>query len=432
MHSTFAHDGKVKSRKSTAPSWGKMLKVRLLQYVAMLLFLTNCGPTVSSVDRLDTRQGGLPYTLPKGLVPIVVFVDSKGVGITIEPPATVVDSEVGTLVARLAPNPFNDEDIKINTDEKTGFLTTVSSESTAQLLAIAEEAAKAAEQLSFQNAQAEFLKEKVVVMQDSFDPLSKADIHRINKGMQHALRHAARAYSNATGTFGSHPIRLRVTMADGSDPFRRPETTPNIGTALAECKVGICGRTMTTRVIRIDLGDDSFGGHIVNVPERRVIPVPFPSTVFADQTISATITNGILTGHELKRDSEALGLVQVPGKILAGVITGFTQGITDETTRLQEQEKLIAAQDSFNEKREASLQLQNEAAQPGTSGFAYLSQTMTVYPFSNSLNQAVQQRIQIETAELNARIKAAEEGQTSTAPGSGGDLLGDPENAENE
>ena len=400
-----------------------MLKTKAIHCLALLLLLVGCGPTVSSVDRLDTREGGLPYTLPKGLVPVIVFVDSKGVGITLEPPATVVDNEVGTLVARLAPNPFNDEDIKISADEKTGFLSTVSSDSKAQILAIAEEAAKAAEQLTFQNAQVEFLKEKVVVMQDSFDPLSKADIARINKGLQHALRHAARAYSAAEKGFALHPVKLRVTMTDGSDPFRRPEITPNLTTAVAECEIGICGRTMTTRVIRIEMDGTAFGGHIVNIPERRIVPVPFPSTLFANQEISATVTNGILTGNELKRDSEAYGIVQVPGKILAGVISGFTQGITDQTKRAEEQEKLLEAENSLAEKQRASLELQNTAATPGTSGFAYLSQTTTIYPFSNSLAEAVDQRLRIENAELEARIENAGITEAGGPPGGGGDLV---------
>ena len=149
--------------------------------------------------------------LPKALVPIHVFADKKGIGLTIEPARTIADNEPGPLIARLNSSPFNDLDIKIGVDPSTGFLSTVSANSDAQLLAIVEEAANSAERLAFQNSRATLLKNRMIVFEDNLDPLQQTDVDRINTNLDAVFKRAAKAWARATKrTVTLPPVKLSV------------------------------------------------------------------------------------------------------------------------------------------------------------------------------------------------------------------------------
>lgn len=392
--------------------------MRNLLAIALILFATGCGPTISTTSTLSPNESGVPYNLPMGLVPVLVFADEKGVGVTIEPAVTAVDSRVGTLVGRLRPNPFNSEDIKVQVDPETGFLSTVSNDSQAQILAIAEESAKSARRLVFQNSQAQFLSERVVVMQDSFDPLDPADIARINRGIKHAIRHAARAFRAGGGSpTPIEPLVLRVTMPDGSDPFVRPgSASSRSALPTKQCEVGICVRAITSRMIRLEMSGTAFGGKLVNIPKRELLPVGVPSTLFANQTISIKVQDGILQESNLKRDSEALGIVKVPGAVVGGLIAGATQVLEDDAVVSEKEAELVESQQSLIE-AEANrdrVALQNATGSNTTKNNAYAREALTIYPYSNALANAVDARIK-------AAAKAAER---EAPPAGGGDLLG--------
>ena len=399
--------------------------IRAFCALALVLVASACGDSVSTTNKLATGEGGVPYTLPRGLVPIVVFVDTKGVGVTIEPSVTAVDASVGTLVARLDPNVLNKEDIQIKLDAETGFLSTVKDTSTSQILTVAEEAAKSAARLTFQNAQADFFKERVVVMQDSFDPLSASDIARINKGMTHAIRHGVRAYAGARGEAAvSGAVRLRVTMPDGSNPFPAAVAASPAGrTTVADCNIGICARTMTTRMIRIEMDGTAFGGKLVNIPAQGLVPVPVTSSMFADQTVSITVQNGVLTGTQLVRESEALSIVKIPGQILGGLVAGFTQSFDDRTKLATEEKELIDAQDKLVKAQNEQLSFQNSADSAARAN-TYLTETLTVYPFSNALEAAVRHQIELDEARRKKEIEDAAKG-AQTGPNKDGVAIGE-------
>src|SRR4051794_33325902 len=85
---------------------------------------------------------GTPYSVPKGIVPVQVFVDNDGIGITLEPAQLITDNDVGVLVARLNPSAFNDEKMTLAADPDTGFLSSVTSDATARIGDIATEVGK--------------------------------------------------------------------------------------------------------------------------------------------------------------------------------------------------------------------------------------------------------------------------------------------------
>jgi hypothetical protein len=378
--------------------------MRVVAVIVLLSVVAGCAPTISSTPYKPGDTGGTPYRLPKGLVPVQVFADQNGIGITIEPARTAIDSEPGILVARLDPSGFNNEDIKIAADPATGFLTAISSESEAQLLAIVEEAANSAARLAFQNSRAAFLQKKVVVFEDSFDPLRPEDVERINRGINSAISVATGAFLNAKLhrlEMDVLAVRLVVDHPNGVPADSGP--VPELDTTM--CNTGICVRTMTSRIIRIVVGGAPFAGKLVNIPARELIPVPVPSTVFANQNITIGVTGGILDKYELERDSEVLGVVKIPGAILNGIVAGLTQGLTDEKSIIDarkdvatSEEALAKAEKSRNE-AVASRGTTSTALHSSTAGGVagdtdYAAATLTIYPFSDALSRAIDEAIE--------------------------------------
>ena len=367
------------------------------------LLIAGCGPIMSTVPHMDGAPGGPVYVLPMGLVPIQVFVDKKGIGLTVEPARTVADNEPGILVARLTSSPFNDQDIKIGVDPSTGFLKTISSDTDAQLVAIVEEAANSAGRIAFQNSRAALLAKRVVVFEDNLDPLRQTDVDRINLGLKAAFERAAMAFATAKDTTLALPeVRLSVVHSNGT-PI--PATLEPVNTS--DCAAGLCVRTRTTRIIRVEAGNVPLGSMPVTIPSREAIGVPVPSTVLADQDISIGITGGVLDKYDLKRGSEALGLVKLPGAILSGLVAGVTKGLTDEKSIIDKRKDVAESEEALTkaianrntaavasrnteatEAGEAGIKLQNDSA-GGAKPESYAAVTLTVYPHSETLAQLI-------------------------------------------
>jgi len=378
-------------------------------FTLVTLFVTGCGPILSTIPHVGGAPEGPVYVLPMGLVPIQVFVDEKGIGLTIGPARMVADNEPGTLVARLTSSPFNNQDIKIGVDPSTGFLKTISSDADAQLLAIVEEAAKTAGRLAFQNSQAALLAERVVVFEDNLDPLRQTDVKRINRRLDAAFQRAEMAFNTAKDTtLASLEVKLSVLHSNGKPIAKILEPVNTSG-----CAAGLCVRAMTTRIIRVHVDTVLLGSMPVTIPSREAIGVPVPSTVLADQDITIGITDGVLEKYELKRDSEVLGLVKLPGAILSGLVAGVTQGLTDEKSIVDKRRDVAESEEALTkaianrntaatEVGESGIDLENTAAtEVGESGIdlentaggakrgIYTAVTLTVYPHSETLAQLI-------------------------------------------
>ncbi|MEM9436207.1 MAG: hypothetical protein AAGA15_04135 [Pseudomonadota bacterium] len=385
---------------------------RLFGLISILL-LAACTSSVSTTRNLEPMQGGLPYKMPKGLVPVIVFVDADGVGITIEPSVNAIDTQAGTFVARITPNPLVKENITLSTDAETGFLTAASSDSETQILEVAREAAAASQKLSLQNARAAFLSERVVVLEDAFDPLSRSDIQRINAGMRHALRHAAQAFPETVAGFNDHKVTLSVAMPDGTDPFFSAGRSVSSTLVLPDCTVGICARTLTSRLVRIELDGTAFGGKLVNIPSREIIPIELTSSTFANRNVSIQLSDGIYTGTTFRQDSEALGVVKVPGQIIGGIIEGFTETFEARQTLAQKEQAALEAEANLAQSQQTSLELNSASAAVAAAGADYQRRTLTIYPFSNALQRSVQAQIAETEARRAAEIERIQQQQTT-------------------
>lgn len=397
--------------------------------VAAVLALAACAD-VSSVPAHTAQEAlpgaGVTYSLPRGMVPIRVFADAQGIAISVEPSYSVADPEAPSLVAQLKPSVLNRETMSVETDAN-GLLSLISSDSQAKILEIAAEAGKAFGRITFQSGKATALATSVTVLQRDLDPLSIASLASINAGIEAAVGRAAGAYAGATGKAqGAQPL---VSLA--VDPPPQAESPVDLG----KCRVGICVRVMTSRTITVLLNGQAFASKVVTVPSWRIVPVSIPQSILSDQKVTVTIKEGMLTKYELTRDSEALGLVKIPGAILGGVVSGVTQGINDRKAIVETQTGLVKSQTTLAEAREAAEKQAMAGAtgglvktQAGTAGAAttttgtagsamvtgtpgaavvtgtpstattpasnpnlaaYKTATLTVYPFSTALQDAI-------------------------------------------
>jgi hypothetical protein len=359
--------------------------------VAAGFLMAGCtGISSVSVDDPGFENGqllatGTPYSLPKGVVPVQVFIDADGIGLTVEPAQIITDNDIGILVAHLNPSVFNDEKMTLVADPSTGFLSSVSSESTARILDIATEAGKLAGRLSLQSAKAAFFEGKVVLLEDSFDPQSDIDVIRINGGINAAIARAA------TGRIRQVPqVSLRVepsatTVRAAVPPASEPDLSQ-----LKKCKLGVCARTMVSRTIRVELDGRSFGTKVVNVPSRHIVPVPVPQTILADQKVTVTIKDGILSNYELDRKSELLGLVKIPGAVIGGVFSGMKQGLDDTKDVVDKQKDLVKSETELAKAQKEKIDATKIVLQSGTDSSgkpvnAYMAMTLTLYAYSAAL-----------------------------------------------
>jgi hypothetical protein len=363
------------------------------------LLVAGCSG-VSSVP-YDARYMGLattvgtPYVLPRGLVPVEVFVDENGVAISIDQPELVSDNRVGILVAKTKPSIFNDEKMTIGVDTATGFLNSVSSESVAKIQAIVEEAAKLAGRLSLQNAKLAFFANKTKFMSDRLDPLDPDDVERVSRNINFAIARAA------GGEAGLPDVRLSVDGAESRMLQGGAPTAPSISATLPSCQMGICVRAMTSHTIRVMVDGTSVDSKTVKLPSREIIAVPVPQIILADQTIKIEIKDGIVGSYFIDRKSEAYGLVQTVAAIPGAFVQGALSGFGDKKSLADKEKEAIDAQKELKDAKEAaakstSVTLQN-AAFPKSN--PYQASILTVYPLRSTLMKSVnQQRIRREAA----------------------------------
>lgn len=318
--------------------------MRVILIAATAILLSGCAD-VSSVpwrdDATAAQAGaGVTYSLPRGFVPLRVFADAKGIGLSVEPAYNAADPEAGFLIARLKPSILNRETMSLATDEN-GLLSLVSSDSEAKILEIAGEVAKTVGRLTFQSGKSTVLAETVTVFQRDLDPLSRKSIRDMNDGIRAGIERAAGAYAIANTRWVAGKTPNVVVKVDPSPPEVEPEIDLN------KCQAGICVRVLTTRTITVSIDGADVASKVVNVPSWQVVPISVPQSVLSDQKITVSVKDGMLARYDLVRDAEALGLVKIPGAILGGLVAGVTQGLNDRKSTIDARNNLLTSEEAY-------------------------------------------------------------------------------------
>lgn len=377
--------------------------MRLTSIIACVL-LVGCSSTIQSTPMEATLGEGhvegeglgeFAYMLPKGIVNVVVFAYSNGVGITVEPAQITKDSSAGQIFASTDLSIFNKETAELKASTP-GLLSMALVDSDAQILEIVEESAKSAARISLQNAKATFMAEKVQLGSVRFDPLSPASVEDaslavcqiVSRGRKAFLSKISATESDPKGceSSGSAPlVALSVTHTDG---------TPDLGDELqfsskqqlrTACAVGICARTMTSRIVRVEFKGTLLGSHVVDVPERNVIAVPIEKSILSDRKTTITVSSGILKEYKVEKEAELLTLVQLPAAVIGGFLAGITDQLTAEKSVADKRKELAdsqtAAIESGQKLETASLNLHSAVAGGDAASAVYTSRSLTVYPY---------------------------------------------------
>jgi hypothetical protein len=369
------------------------------------LVLAACSPGISSIPQAGLPPGqataGIPYHLPKGLVPLVVFAGKDGIGITIGSAENVADEGAGVLLARLQPSPFNKEHFKVAPNGDAGFLSTISTDSQTQVIAIAQEAAKSLARTLLQNAAREERAATVVLLEHQFDPLSAADVRRAEGAVNAAIR---RGMAGIAGRARVPAIALSVTASDGG---AAPEAAPlAVGDPrLDACRVGICARVMATRFVRIAVDGDILGTHPIRVPAVEPVAVEVPQSPLADQKISIALSGGIVTSYEIQRDSPLVTVGKIPSAVLGGFASGFTEQFAAEKSIAETAKEAADARAALAPKT-GSIDLQTGTAPGG-------AKALTVYPYLHSLRRMIDGR----AAAPQPRVGEGQAGDLVSRPG---------------
>ena len=153
----------------------------------------------------------------------------------------------------------------------------------------------------------------------------------------------------------------------------------------------------------------------VTVPSRETVGVPVPSTVLADQDVSINIKGGVLAQYDVKRGSEILGLVKLPGAVLSGLVAGVSQGLTDEKSKIDKRKDVADSEEALSkaianrntaalasrnslatETTESGVKLENIAAGEAKPE-SYAAATLTVYPYIEDLARSIEDNFEKES-----------------------------------
>jgi hypothetical protein len=358
------------------------------------LALAGCAG-VSSVPFDPNYKGqaataGTSYYLPKGIVPVEVFVGEDGVAVNFDPVQLGTDNKAGKLIARTRPSIFNDEKMTVSVDKNTSFLNLISTDSTAKFGAAVLEGAQLIGRLTLQNAKLNFFKDRQQFLSDRLDPLDPRDLRRVSGNINAAIARAMRTDGAAAGDI--LPV-IELTLDD--DLPGTPPVQPFAAADLSNCHIGICARVMEVHTLNIYVDGALVRNEPIRLPSRDIVPVPVPQIILADQKIDITIESGMVTSYKVERKSEFYGLVHTVAGIPGALFQGAFGGLQDETNLDKKKTEAINAE---KERKQAehdavttSVNLQNAAFRGNN---PYQASAVTIYPLNSSLTRAVARKRQ--------------------------------------
>lgn len=301
---------------------------RLFSFTAVTLAVASiavsgCAAVSSTkMNAQDARFGGvgIPYLLPKALVPVEVVVSGTQVRVDLLEPVYVGDA-TQVYALRYDANPFSTDTMTITVDPTTSLLKTMSIESKDETGEILK---KAIATLRAESAAAT----ETVLMQTVLDPGDPASVAEVETRIKTTLdafvaRQRVGCNSPPTKSEGCNELlalpasidtRLDVTLMA---PAASAGPTPTSSTAGAptpgiDCSVGICYRgTLPYRVSIEALGQTR--STLVHLPNHGpLMALPLLRHAFVKTKHTVGLRNGMIESYTIDKPSSALALVSWP------------------------------------------------------------------------------------------------------------------------
>jgi hypothetical protein len=310
---------------------------------------------------------GVPYLLPKALLPLELIVNGAQVRVDILEPIYVGDPE-HAYVLRYDASAFSSDTVTLEVDPKTSLLksvTLISKDETGEVLkkAIA----------TFVRAESAAGPGDTVLLQTMLDPSDPATIAAVRAQIDAALdtylkgRQAACSEAPAEPEcrkFSDLPNQgVPATLLEVK-PMGSTEARAAMAAARPDCSIGICHRA--TVPYRIDMSLFGQGRTtVVQLPNHGpILALALQRHAFVQSQHTATLNNGMLQKYEAIKPSSALALVSWPLDVYDAVVKTTAQIVqlkidTSRTSNTLREELLK------EEKRRLALEKELKALKEG-------------------------------------------------------------------
>jgi hypothetical protein len=341
--------------------------------------LSGCAVVSSTkMNAQDANFGGtgIPYLLPKALVPIEVVATGTQVRVDLLEPVYVGDA-AQTYVLRYDASPFSTDTMTITVDPTTSLLKTMSIESKDETGEILK---KAIATLRAESAAAT----ETVLMQTVLDPGDTASITEVENRVKTTLdafvaRQRAGCNAAATKPDGcaellalpaSIDTRLGVTLMAPAASATLASSNAGAPMPGIDCSVGICYRgTLPYRVSLEALGQTR--STLVHLPNHGpLMALPLPRHAFVKTKHIVGLRNGMIESYTIDKPSSALAIVSWPLDVYDAVVstTAKIVQLKIDTSRssLSLQEQMLAEAKKRKEIEDELLKL--KTAKPESAG----------------------------------------------------------------
>lgn len=309
--------------------WTKFAPAALTLGCLALSGCTVVGSTRMNSHDIGFGGTGIPYLLPKALVPVEVVASGTQVRVDLLEPVYVGDA-AQSYALRYDSSPFSTDALTISVDPTTSLLKTLSVESKDETGEILK---KAVATLRAESAAAT----ETVVMQTVLDPGDATSIAEVEAKLKVTLEGIVTRQRSTCTNSASKPdscaeilalpaftdTRLGVTLMTPVLAAPSVPMSPNTSAVVrsVDCSVGICFRgTLPYRVSLEALGQTR--STLINLPNNGPLMVlPLPRHAFVKTKHTVGLRNGMLESYAVEKPSSALALVSWPLDVYDAIVT---------------------------------------------------------------------------------------------------------------
>ena len=347
--------------------------------------LSGCAIVSSRTGNDAQARVGIPYMLPKALLP-VELVEAEGVVmLRLLQPKLVGDPKASYVLHNDA-SAFSSDDVKIEVDVATGLLKSVKAHSTDEPGAILKQLAVSTAVGRAEKAAGDGESAETVLFSGYFDPSgdNKALLKDLTERLSRRVKQLPAACMDlkkdtpqckADGTsklpVAAFELPLEVNISAQYLGATEVEATDARSTPAVDCGTGICHRGLLPYKIDLEVKGLFKRSDVVQLPNGApTLVLPLTRAAFVTTKHDVVLKEGRVESHTVDRPSSALQLVKWPLDVYEAVLAATSKLITlrigansDEVKRAQSELDTAKALKKIQEELE-------KLNQPKTENFA--------------------------------------------------------------
>lgn len=405
------------------------------------LQLSGCAIVSSHTASEPGGRIGIPYMLPKALLP-VELVEFEGVlMLRLREPKLVGDTNARYVLYN-SPNVFSSDDVKIEVDVVTGLLKSVKAHSTDETASVLKQIAMSTAMGSAEKAAGDG---ESVLYSANFDPDGKngevlRDLQQhLNARVQQILTECSKlkndtAQCNSDGSSklpasATTPLSVSITatpMVSSTSPATGDQHPRSV-----DCGAGICHRGLLPYKIDLEISGLFKRSEFIQLPNGApILGLPLRRAAFVTTKHDVVLKDGRVESHEVDRPSSALQVVKTPLDIYEAVLTATSKLIAlrigvneDEVKRAQSDLDTAKALKRIQDELEKLNKANSEIGGAGDVRFSGPSERGTLMSVTFGVRSAVVRKATVTAPPTNGIVNPP----ASATPAPGQPNLGDSE-----